>query len=163
MTLGNIARVCVAAVVCAGFGAEAKDAPAEIWKKVGFWDVKVMSGECSATTSWPGGTDIRLGYMVGSRMTELVLSNPSWKPTGQQSSYDLVVQFGKQMPWRVPGNEAALVDLRIKGEIGFFENMMKEDRMVVRYAGKYVDEMELRDAQAAIYALKDCQKTWFGL
>lgn len=141
----------------------AKDVPTKIWKDVGNWQVQIKPGMCLARTSWPGGTGIQLAFRPGTSLTDFVLSNPAWKPTDDDNGYDLIVQFGSQMPWRVPGNSVRELDLRIEGQIGFFHEMMQEERMVIRYAGKYVDELTLEDAAAAVFALKDCQNTWFGL
>jgi len=104
-----------------------------------------------------------LGFRPNSIVTDFVLSNPAWKSTGDKSGYDLVVQFGNQMPWRVPGVSTGSLDLRIEEKIDFFKEMMDEDSLVIRYAGKFVDEINLVDAQEAIFALKDCQRTWFGI
>jgi len=148
----------------------AQDFQKVLWKSVGPWTVQVVEGNqnyCEASAYWPGGTSVTLGYAEKRKTPKLVMSNPDWLSgdvTGNSNSrsFDLIVQFGSQMPWRVPSagtsGQESEIGLQIEGrDLTFFAEILGVQNFGIRIGNQTVTRLEMEKSVAALNELADCQ------
>lgn len=141
-----------------------------LWKDIGPWTIRVVeegNGFCEATAYWPGGTHVTLGFSANRRTPRMVVSNPEWQTGNREKGYDLIVQFGSQMPWRVPSLPASQsdtgLDLRIEArDLLFFEDIMGAQQFGVRFGDQSVVQFDMGASFDALLELGSCQTNVAG-
>jgi len=168
MKTNNIVGLLFAA--CLGLPSHASEITSLLWKDVGPWTIRVVEqgkGFCEASTFWPGGTSLTLGFGVNKSTPRLIVSNPVWTKSEQGADFDLIVQFGTQEPWRVPSlgqTSGSGVDLRIEGrDLYFFEEMMGAQQFGIRFDDRSALQFELDSAFDALIELGSCQSNIAGI
>ena len=152
-----------AAVLSTNLSVAASENRSVLWKDVGSWSIRVVDAPnsfCEASAYWPGGTQVVLGFASGKQNPRMVVSNPDWTSV-HSGDFDLIVQFGGQMPWRVPSqniSKSERVDLRIEArDLSFFEEMMGAQNFGIRFGEESVEQLEMDAAFDALVELGACQ------
>lgn len=136
------------------------------WKSVAGWDVYLdpsVGNGCYITTSYDGGTFLRLGldFTAKSPSVYLALSNENWRSLEVGKEYSIEVQFDNNPVWTANAGVMLIGNYKYltttSTDTNFIREFSHKLRMSVRFGGHQVAALRLTGSAAATQELLTCQ------
>lgn len=135
------------------------------WDKVGGWHIGVdrtMDNACFAQMTYQGGTSLRVGLDLKHETLYFVIINGAWTPVEAGKVYPVFVVFEDRKSHEVSlgaftlGTKAALGNGGVSAD--FIRDFRESTSLRVVHRGFSIVHLQLRDANAAIERITDCQE-----
>jgi hypothetical protein len=149
------------------FASPAHAEKSALWKKVGYWEVRVdrsLNYGCFILGGYTKGEIVRFGFDRSEQNNNLyvLIDNDSWKSLVKGKKYILEYRFDDDAPWR---GDSIATDMGLYGKSNksdFLIDFANKRILTISYEGRLVARLPLTGSQAAIREMVECQQTMSG-
>lgn len=161
-----IAAICPFALLVLGTPS-AEAAEARLWKQVRGWDVRIdetLQNSCFATTSFDGGTLLRIGFDRQQDDAYIIVGDTDWASLESGELYPITMIFDKSRPWNgkatgIKVGDGSLVFLQLRfSDTNFIREFMAKHAVNVLYNDESIAKLSLAGSSAAFAEVIRCHQ-----